>query len=65
MPADVHDQFLAIVLGGTRRAHGMPGFAEGAGFPLIKTRMSVSDALALHAYLIDLQWKAFRSESKP
>ena len=62
MPADVHDQFLAIVLGGTHRANGMPGFGDGAGFPLITSKMSVADALALHAYLIDLQWKAFRTE---
>jgi quinohemoprotein ethanol dehydrogenase len=63
MPDDVHDQFLAIVLGGTHRANGMPGFGEGAGFPLIRTKMSLSDALALHAYLIDLQWIAYRSNN--
>jgi quinohemoprotein ethanol dehydrogenase len=63
MPADVHDQFLAIVLGGTHRAHGMPGFGDGAGFPLVTTRMTAADALALHAYIIDLEWKAFRSEN--
>ena len=63
MPADVHDQFLAIVLGGTHRANGMPGFAAGAGFPLVNTRMSVPEALALHAYLIDLQGKAFDLQS--
>ncbi len=63
MPADVHDQFLAIVLGGTHRANGMPGFGEGAGFPLTRTKMSLSDALALHAYLIDLQWKAYRNNN--
>jgi quinohemoprotein ethanol dehydrogenase len=62
MPADVHDQFLAIVLGGTHRANGMPGFGDGAGFPLTTTKMSVAEALALHAYLIDLQWKAFQSD---
>jgi quinohemoprotein ethanol dehydrogenase len=62
MPAEVHDQFLAIVLGGTHRANGMPGFGAGAGFPLVHTRMSVADALALHAYLIDLQWQAFRND---
>ncbi|MGA7540314.1 MAG: PQQ-binding-like beta-propeller repeat protein [Steroidobacteraceae bacterium] len=64
MPADVHEQFLAIVLGGTHRQHGMPGFADGAGFPLIKTKMSVADATALHAYIIDLEWKAFEAESQ-
>jgi quinohemoprotein ethanol dehydrogenase len=63
MPAEVHAQFLAIVLGGTHRQNGMPGFGEGAGFPLIKTKMSVADALALHAYIIDLEWRAFRKQS--
>jgi quinohemoprotein ethanol dehydrogenase len=65
MPADVHEQFLAIVLGGSHRAHGMPGFADGAGFPLIKTRMSAADALALHAYIVDLEWKAYRADASP
>ena len=63
MPAEVHAQFLAIVLGGTHRQNGMPGFAQGAGFPLIKTKMSVGDALALHDYIIDLEWKAFKKQS--
>jgi quinohemoprotein ethanol dehydrogenase len=61
MPASVHDEFFAIVLGGTHRRNGMPGFGEGAGFPLTKTRMSVADAVALHAYLIHLEWQAYRS----
>jgi len=60
MPAAVHDEFFAIVLGGTHRRNGMPGFGEGAGFPLRHTRMSVADAVALHAYLIHLEWKAFK-----
>lgn len=64
MPADVHEQFLAIVLGGTHRQNGMPGFADGAGFPLVKTRMSVADALALHAYIIHLEWKAYEADQK-
>ena len=64
MPAEVHEQFLAIVLGGTHRQNGMPGFADGAGFPLVKTRMSVADALALHAYLIHLEWKAYEADQK-
>jgi quinohemoprotein ethanol dehydrogenase len=61
MPKDVHDQFLAIVLAGTHRPNGMPGFADGAGFPLIKTKMTAEDALALHAYIVDLEWKAFKN----
>jgi quinohemoprotein ethanol dehydrogenase len=60
MPASVHDEFFAIVLGGSHRRNGMPGFGEGAGFPLVNTKMSVADAVALHAYLVDLQWKAYR-----
>src|SRR6185312_3715850 len=63
MPADVHSQFLAIVLGGSHRENGMPGFAgEGAGFPLEHTKMTVEEANALHAYLIDLQWKAYNAD---
>ncbi len=61
MPADVHDQFLAIVLAGTHRQNGMPGFGDGAGFPLITTKMSADDAVALHAYIVDLEWKAFKN----
>lgn len=61
MPASVHDEFFAIVLGGSHRRNGMPGFGEGAGFPLVNTTMSVADAVALHAYIVDLQWKAYRS----
>jgi quinohemoprotein ethanol dehydrogenase len=68
MPAEVHDQFMGIVLGGSHRANGMPGFGTGAGWPLVDTKMSVAEADALHAYLIDLSWKAYRAEhpkSKP
>jgi quinohemoprotein ethanol dehydrogenase len=61
MPPEVHEEFFAIVLGGTHRQNGMPGFGEGAGFPLISTKMSVADAVALHAYIIHLQWKAYRA----
>jgi len=61
MPQDVHDQFLAIVMAGTHRPNGMPGFADGAGFPLIKTKMTADEALALHAYIVDLEWKAFKN----
>lgn len=63
MPPEVHEQFLAIVLGGTHRQNGMPGFAAGAGFPLVKTKMSLADAQALHAYIISLQWKAYKKDN--
>ncbi|MGH9773261.1 MAG: hypothetical protein ACRD4Q_16455, partial [Candidatus Acidiferrales bacterium] len=63
MPAKVHQEFLAIVLGGIKRQWGMPGFAAGAGFPLVKTKMSLADALALHDYIISLEWKAYRKQN--
>jgi len=62
MPPEVHEQFLGIVLGGSHRENGMPGFGNGAGWPLVETKMSVEDANALHAYLIDLAWKAYDGE---
>src|SRR5665213_3871360 len=72
MPPEVHKQFLGIVLGGSHRENGMPGFAAGdAGWrwPLVHTTMSVEEANALHAYIIDLSWKAYnakqRTKSKP
>lgn len=62
MPQEVHDQFLGIVYGGARRMNGMPGFGPGNDFPLQKTAMTPQDAEALHAYIIDLEWQAFRSD---
>jgi hypothetical protein len=62
MPAQVHDEFFGIVLGGTHRDNGMPGFGAGAGWPMIDTKMTVEDANALHAYIIDLSWKAYNDE---
>jgi len=63
MPADVHDQFLAIVLGGSRRNYGMPGFADGIpNYPIVSAKMSVDEAQAIHAYIIDLQWNAYRAD---
>ena len=62
MPAQVHDEFLGIVLAGTHRDSGMPGFGAGAGWPMTETKMSVDDANALHAYIIDLSWKAYNDD---
>ena len=62
MPAEVHGQFLGIVLGGSHRENGMPGFASGAGWPLVETKMTVEEANAVHAYIIDLSWKAYNDE---
>jgi quinohemoprotein ethanol dehydrogenase len=58
MPIDVHEQFAAIVLGGTRRQNGMPGFADGQS----KEQMTADELNALHAYIVDLQWKAYEAD---
>jgi len=62
MPPEVHGQFLGIVLGGSHRENGMPGFGAGAGWPLIETKMTVEEANAVHACIIDLSWKAYNDE---
>jgi quinohemoprotein ethanol dehydrogenase len=64
MPHDVHDRFLAIVMGGSARANGMPGFADGGeNFPVVST-MTLEEANAIHAYIIDLQHKAYQDDQK-
>jgi quinohemoprotein ethanol dehydrogenase len=60
MPRSVHKQFGEIVLGGTHREQGMPKFSVPIGQPLIKTFMTPEEAEALHAYIIDLQWRAYK-----
>jgi mono/diheme cytochrome c family protein len=62
MPADVHDQFLGIVLAGSHKKNGMPAFGNGAGFPLVERKMTADEANELHAFLIDLQWKAYNDD---
>jgi quinohemoprotein ethanol dehydrogenase len=62
MPTEIHDEFLGIVLAGSHKDNGMPGFGEGAGWPMIETKMSIEDANALHAYIIDLSWKAYNAD---
>jgi quinohemoprotein ethanol dehydrogenase len=65
MPEDVHNRFNAIVVGGARRMNGMPGFGPGNDFPFVKTVMTPDEAEALHAYIIDLEWKAYTADQKP
>ncbi|MXP42043.1 PQQ-binding-like beta-propeller repeat protein [Altererythrobacter soli] len=64
MPKYAHDLFLGIVMGGSRRQQGMPGFADGHVNWPIADQMTVGEARALHAFLIDLQWKAYREDQK-
>ena len=62
MPPAVHRQWNAIVLNGSRKQYGMPGFGEPAGFPVVTGRMSQQEADAIHAYVIDVSWKAYHEE---
>lgn len=65
MSQDAHEKFFAIVLAGLRRANGMPGFADGiANWPITGAPMTGDEAKALHAYLIDLQWKAYTLDQR-
>jgi quinohemoprotein ethanol dehydrogenase len=64
MPHDAHDRFLAIVMGGVGRTNGMPGFADGGeNYPLV-ANMTLKEANAIHAYIIDLQHKAYKDDQK-
>jgi PQQ-dependent dehydrogenase (methanol/ethanol family) len=62
LPSFVHGQWNAIVLDGTRRAQGMPGFRTPPGFPLEKMTMTEAEAEAIHAYVIEQSWKAYNEE---
>ncbi len=60
MPRSVHKQFNDVVLGGTHKEKGMPKFSAPIGMPLLKTYMTPAEAEALHAYIVDLQWRAYK-----
>lgn len=62
LPAESHRVWYATVLGGSHRKNGMPGFGDPPGYPLGKQKMSVQDADAIHAYIVDLSWKAYNKE---
>jgi quinohemoprotein ethanol dehydrogenase len=62
MPPDVHKDWYQIVLGGSHWNKGMPGFADPPKFAFPHEKMTVQDADAIHAYVIDGAWKAYKSE---
>jgi quinohemoprotein ethanol dehydrogenase len=64
MPAESHRQWYEIVLAGSHRKYGMPGFGTPPGYPIVKRKMSVEEADAIHAYIIDLSWKAYNEDQK-
>ncbi len=61
-PPEVHRDWYAIVLGGSHWDQGMPGFANPPSFAFPHEKMTVAEADALHAYVIDGAWKAYREE---
>jgi PQQ-dependent dehydrogenase (methanol/ethanol family) len=62
MPADAHKDWYQIVLGGSHWDKGMPGFADPPKFAFPHDKMTVADADAIHAYVIDGAWKAYKAE---
>lgn len=64
MPSDVHKDWYQIVLGGSHWENGMPGLADPPKFAFPNARMTVAEADAIHAYVIDQAWKAYRGEQQ-
>lgn len=61
-PPEVHRDWYAIVLGGSRADKGMLGFSRiNSAVPV---QLTVKEADALHAYIIDRAWKAYNEEQK-
>ncbi len=64
MPREVHQQWYSTVLSGSHWEQGMPGFADPPKFAFPHLRMTKQDAEAIHAYVIDQSWKAYRSDQE-
>ena len=64
MPAEVHQQWYSIVLSGSHWDKGMPGFADPPKFAFPHMKMTKQDADAIHAYVIDQAWKAYKGEQE-
>jgi hypothetical protein len=64
MPPEAHQQWYSIVLGGSHWEQGMPGLANPPKFAFPHLRMTQEDADAIHAYVIDQSWKAYRNEQQ-
>ena len=61
-PPDVHAQWYSIILAGTHWDKGMPGFANPPRFAFPHLRMTTKQSDAIHAYVIDGAWKAYKQE---
>lgn len=62
MPANVHQQWDAIVLAGTHAKQGMLAFGiKNLQYPPV-SKLTVQQADAIHAYVIDESWKAYNAQ---
>jgi len=64
MPLDVHKDWYQIVLGGSHWDKGMPGLADPPKFAFPTVHMTVAQADAIQAYVIDQACKAYRGEQQ-
>lgn len=55
LDAEAHSQFLGVVLGGTMEDIGMPGFEE---------QLSLDEARAIHAYLVEIGHRQMRADGR-
>jgi quinohemoprotein ethanol dehydrogenase len=62
-PAEVHQQWDAIVFAGTHQAEGMMPFGVEQHFPDLKA-LTVDESHAIHAYVIQQAWKAYEERHK-
>lgn len=62
LPEESHRLWDATVLGGSHQRNGMPGFGNPPGFPIVIRKMTPQESEAIHAYVIDLSWKAYNAE---
>ena len=64
MPAQAHKDWYTTVLGGTHWSKGMPGFTDPPKFAFPNMKMTVQDADAVHAYVIDGAWKLYKGQKQ-
>jgi len=62
-PSSVHKDWYGIVLGGSHWSKGMPALPIRRSSLSPKPVMTVADADAVHAYVIDQAWKAYKVET--
>ncbi|HET9803428.1 MAG TPA: PQQ-binding-like beta-propeller repeat protein [Candidatus Acidoferrum sp.] len=62
MPAEAYKNFYTTVLGGTHWEKGMPGFSDPPKFAFPNMKMTVEDANAIRAFIIDGAWKLYRGQ---